>query len=388
MTATRGSTRSERSERDAFEIPEHVTYLNCASLAPRLKVVTAAGRAALDHMAAPWAVEGSEWFTGTEQLCGAFANLINASASSVALVPSVSYGIAVAALNVPVESGDNIVVVEQEYPSNFYSWRRLARERGAELRVAKPSAGATLTDAIVPCIDRRTAVVATANCHWTDGSLIDLRRVGAAARSNGAALVVDASQSLGAYPLDVEEIQPDFLVTVGYKWLLGPYALGYLHVAERWQSRGVPLEESWLHRQGSESFAGLVNYTDDYKPGAARFGQGEAAQFYLSPMALASTGQIRQWTPARIQRQLGEWTSELAARAPSLGLTCADPANRVGHMIGLKAPAGLPRDLVTRLAERDIYVAARGSSIRVAPHLHSTATDLDRLVDALRDLLR
>jgi cysteine sulfinate desulfinase/cysteine desulfurase-like protein len=90
----------------------------------------------------------------------------------LALVPSVSYGIAVAA-------------------------------------VAR--ADRSLTDAIVPRIDRRTAVVATSNCHWTDGSFIDLRRVGAAARTHGAALVVDASQSLGAYPFDVTGIQPDFL---------------------------------------------------------------------------------------------------------------------------------------------------------------------------------
>lgn len=148
----------------------------------------------------------------------------------LALVPSVSYGIAVAA-------------------------------------VAR--ADRSLTDAIVPRIDRRTAVVATSNCHWTDGSFIDLRRVGAAARTHGAALVVDASQSLGAYPFDVTGIQPDFLVTVGYKWLLGPYALGYLYVAERWHERGVPIEESWLHREGSENLAARVNYSDTYKAGAA-----------------------------------------------------------------------------------------------------------------------
>lgn len=385
MSSTRTSTQPERA---AFDVSDHITYLNSASLCPRLKVVTAAGHATIERMAAPWTVKTPDWFSGKEQLRGAFARIINAPASSVALVPAVSYGVAVAALNIPVKAGDNIVVVDQEYPSSFYSWRRLARQRGAELRVAKASPGGTHTDAIVPLIDRRTAVVATPNCHWTDGSLIDLRRVSTAARANGAALVVDASQSVGAYPLDVAEIQPDFLVTAGYKWLLGPYALGYLYVAERWQSAGVPLEESWFHREGAENFAGLVNYTDAYQPGAARFGQGESAQLYLIPMALAALGQIEQWTPARIQRQLGEWTAELGARAASLGLSCADPANRVGHMIGLRSPAGLPDNLVGKLAERDIYVGARGSSIRVAPHLHSTATDMDRLVVALRELLR
>lgn len=382
-------TKSLSSQgREAFEIPDHLTYLNCASLCPRLKVVTAAGRAAVERMAAPWTLEASDWFSGKEQLCAAFARLINAPATSVALVPAVSYGVAVAALNVPVKAGDNIVVVDQEYPSNFYSWRRLARDRGAELRVAVSKPGGTRTDAIVQLIDRRTAVVATPNCHWTDGSLIDLRRVSEVARANDAALVVDASQSLGAYPFDVEEIQPDFLVTVGYKWLLGPYSLGYLYVAERWHSQGMPLEESWLHREGSENFARLVDYTETYKEGAARFGQGESAQLYLLPMAQAALKQIEEWTPARIQRQLGEWTTELAARAAPLGLTCADPANRVGHLIGLRAESGLPNNLVGQLAKRDVYVAARGTSIRVAPHLHSTATDIDRLVTALREVLR
>jgi selenocysteine lyase/cysteine desulfurase len=382
-TAQAGS----QQERDAFEIPEHITYLNCASVSPRLKVVTEAGRATLERMAAPWKIEALDWTNGSDGLRGAFARLINAPASCVALVPSVSYGIAVAARNVPVEAGDNIVVIDQEYPSNYYSWRRLARERGVELRTAMLRPAETLTDAIVSLIDRRTAVVATSNCHWTDGSLVDLRRVGAAARAHGAALVVDASQSLGAYPFDVAEIQPDFLVTVGYKWLLGPYALGYMYVAERWHERGVPIEESWLHREGSENLAALVNYTDTYKAGAARFGQGESAQFYLAPMALAALEQIERWTPSRIQRQLGDWTVELAARVKSLGLACSDPANRVGHMIGLKALAGLPENLVGLLADRDIHVAARGNNIRIAPHLHSTASDLDRLVAALRDLV-
>lgn len=377
-----------RHERDAFELPEHVTYLNCASLSPRLKVVTDAGRTTLERMAAPWKIQALDWSNGSDRLRAAFARLINAPASYVVLVPSVSYGIAAAARNVPVEAGDNIVVIDQEYPSNYYSWHRLARERGAELRTAIARSGETITDAIVPLVDRRTAVVATSNCHWTDGSLIDLRRVGAAARAHGAALIVDASQSLGAYPFDVAEIQPDFLVTVGYKWLLGPYALGYLYVAERWHERGVPIEESWLHREGSENFAALVNYADTYKAGAARFGQGESAQFYLAPMALAALEQIERWTPARIQQQLGDWTAELAVRAKPLGLVCSDPANRVGHMIGLKAPAGLPENLVGLLAERDIHVAARGNSIRIAPHLHSTADDMDRLIAALGDLVR
>lgn len=373
--------------RALFAVPDAVTYLNSASLGPRLHVVNEAGHAAVESMAAPWKIRTSDWFDDARRLRALFASLIGAPADCVALVPSVSYGIALAARNVRVESGDNIVVIDQEYPSNYYSWQRLARERGAEIRTAVARSGTNLTDAIVSAIDRGTAVVAVSNCHWTNGALIDLARVNAAARRHDAALVVDASQSLGAWPFDIAEVRPDFLVTVGYKWLLGPYGLGYMYVAERWHANGTPLEESWLNRRGADNFATLADYTAAYQPGAQRFNQGESAQFYLLPMAIAALTQIAQWTPARIQQQLSEWTSELSSRAPALGLACPQPAQRVGHMIGLTARDTLPADLFSALAARDVYVGARGNNIRVSPHLHSTAADLERLVATLQELL-
>ena len=373
--------------RNLFAITDDVTYLNCASLGPRLHAVNAAGHAAVDAMATPWKVRTPDWFEDARRLRALFASLIGAPAECAALVPSVSYGIAVAARNVPVASGDNIVVIDQEYPSNYYSWLRLARERDAEIRTAPARGEGSLTDAIVSAIDRRTAVVAVSNCHWTNGTLVDLPRVAAAARRHDAALVVDASQTLGAYPFDIAEVRPDFLVSVGYKWLLGPYGLGYLYVAERWHANGTPLEESWLNRRGADNFATLADYTEEYQPGAQRFNQGESAQFYLLPMALAALTQIAQWTPARVQQQLSEWTRELSARAPALGLTCAEPSQRVGHMIGLTARGPLPPGLFNALAARDVYVGARGTNIRVSPHLHSTAADLDRLIATLQELL-
>lgn len=374
---------SER-QRDVFDVPDHVAYLNCANLAPRLRAVTAAGQSAMERMSRPWNIQTADWFADAAKLQQLFGQLIGARASTIALVPAVSYGIAVAARNVPVKAGQNIVVVEREYPSNFYSWRRLARERGAHIRT---TAGASLTSAILELIDKDTAVVATPNCRWSDAALIDLPAVAAAARRHGAALVVDASQSLGAYPLDIAEVQPDFLVGVGYKWLLGPYGLGYMYVSERWHSQGEPLEESWLNRRGADNFATLADYTDEYRPGAQRFSQGESAQFYLLPMAIAALSQIVEWSPAYIQKRLAERTEQLAAEARRLGLTCLPRTDRVGHMIGLRATGGLPADLVASLAARNIYVAVRGDSIRVSPHLHTSTSDIERFLTALQEII-
>jgi selenocysteine lyase/cysteine desulfurase len=372
------------NQRDAFDIPDHVAYLNCANLGPRLRAVTAAGQSALERMAQPWRVQAADWFADAAKLQQLFARLIGAPASCIALVPSVSYGVAVAARNVPVSAGQNIVVVDREYPSNFYSWQRLARERDAHIRTA---VGTNLTKAVLDLIDKDTAVVATPNCRWIDAAFIDLPTVAAAARRQGAALVVDASQSLGVYPFDVAEVEPDFLVAVGYKWLLGPYGLGYLYVSERWHAHGKPLEESWLQRRGSDNFATLAEYTDEYRPGAQRFNQGEFSQFYLLPMAIAALSQIVEWSPARIQRTLSALTAQMAAEVPRLGLTCFDAADRVGHMIGLRAPRVFPGDLVTALAARDIYVAVRGDNIRVAPHMHTSTGDVERFLTALQEII-
>jgi selenocysteine lyase/cysteine desulfurase len=374
------------SAASAFDVPDEVMYLNCASLAPRLKSVTVAARAALDRMARPWSIQAPDWFRNERALSGSFAQLIGAPAHCTTLVPAVSYGIALAARNIPVEPGQNIVLIEHEYPSNYYSWRRLAVAASATIRSVDAPHQESLTDAIVSAIDRHTAIVAIANCRWTDGRLVDLVRIGAAARRRGAALVVDASQSLGAYPLDVRDCQADFLVSVGYKWLLGPYGVGYLYVAERWHDKGEPLEESWLHREGSENFAALVDYTPNYRPGAQRFGQGGSAQFYLLPIAIAALSQIAEWTPGRINARLRVLTESLVERAEALGLTATARSQRAGHMVGLRSERGLRPDLAATLASQGIYVGIRGDCIRVAPHLHTTADDIDRFVDALQAL--
>jgi selenocysteine lyase/cysteine desulfurase len=378
--------RSSASARNAFDVPDNVAYLNCASLAPRLKSVTAAGQAALEQTARPWNIQAPDWFQDAKSLSDAFGRLIGAPANCTTLVPSVSYGIAVAARNIPVSPGQNIVLIAQEYPSNYYSWRRLADQQNLTIRSVDAPHRESLTDAVLAAIDRQTAVVAVANCRWTDGRLLELIRIGEKARRNGAALVVDASQSLGAYPLDVRDCQPDFLVAVGYKWLLGPYGLGYLYVAERWHAAGEPLEESWMHRSASENFAALVDYTPVYKPGAERFGQGESAQFHLLPMAIAALSQITEWRPERINERLRVHTEGVAERTEALGFAAPERSRRVGHMVGLRSERGLRPGLAAALAERDIYVGIRGDCIRVAPHLHTTEHEIDRFLAALETL--
>jgi selenocysteine lyase/cysteine desulfurase len=376
------------SQRDAFDIPPEITYLNCASMAPLLRSAVRAGTQAVRDGAAPWRWGSADFFEGPERLRALVARLMNADADNVALVPSVSYGIAVAAANVSVERGQSILILDEQFPSNVYAWRALAQRRGAQLRTVRRDRAESWTRAILGAIDRSTAVVALPNCHWTDGALVDLAQVGEAARAVGAALVVDASQSLGAYPLDVRAVRPDFLVSVGYKWLLGPYTLGYLYVARERIARSMPLEYSWMARAGAEDFARLIDYTDELRPGARRFDMGESSHFTCLPMAVAGLEQILQWDVERIQRSLLPLTRQLQDGARELGGETLDEGQRAGHLIGIRVPGLRGARVADALARAGIYVSIRGSSIRVAPHLYNDSSDVARFLQALKVVLK
>jgi len=367
-----------------FEIPAGVTYLNCANMAPQLRSITDAGIDAVRAKVTPWKLSAPEWFSGAEELRNLAASVLEVESDAIALVPGASYGIATAAANVPLSSGQTIVLLHQEFPSNVYAWHELAKKKGGRIVTVERNTGMNYTEALERAINRETAIVALPQSHWTDGGRIDLERIGTRVRSVGASLVIDASQSLGACSLELSRVQPDFLVAVGYKWLLGPYGLGYLYVAPKWRDSGTPLEQSWLTRAGSEDFTRLVEYRDEYRQGARRFDACEFPQFVLVPMAIAALRQILSWKVARIGQALSLLTERVAELAIEHGYSALPRSERCGHMIGIRHAAGITANLATSLKEANVFVSIRGDSIRVAPHLYNDLSDVERLFEVLR----
>ena len=368
-------------QRELFDIPDDVAYFNCASLAPTLRASLEAAEAALARRARPWRISSSDWFTGAEERRGLFARLAGVDPDGVALVPATSYGLAVAAANLSARPGQRVLVLADDYPSNRYTWQRFAARTGATLVTVERRDGQRWGEAVLQELDERTAVVAVLATHWTDGGSVDLAAIGARARQAGAALVVDASQALGAMPLDLATVQPDYLVTVGYKWLLGPFALGYLYVAERHRD-GVPLEENWISRLGSEDFGALVDYQDRYQPGARRFDVGQRTHFETTPMAVAALRQLLDWEVERVTATLGLVTGRIQREIEALGLPLTS-SDRVPHMLGIALPDETRGAVAAALADAGVFAGVRGSSLRVSPHLWTTDQDVERLVGAL-----
>ena len=375
------------SQRHLFDIPEPVSYLNCAYMSPLLQRVTEAGRRAVLRKAHPWEITAADFFSEVEQARRLFATVLGggASADDIAIVPAASYGMSVACANLPLARGQSVLLLDEEFPSVILPWRERAQAVGATAVLLPRPADDDWTSVILDAIDDRTAVAALPALHWTDGTLIDLPRVAARLREVGAALAVDATQSLGAMPFPLAEVQPDFLAAAAYKWLLGPYSVGFLYVAPRHQE-GRPIEYNWIIREGSEDFTALSNYASPlrYRPGARRFDVGETSNFAVMPMVIAALEQLLEWGIPRIATTIGVLTGTLVRRAAALGLTAVPEARRAPHYVGLRFPGGVPPELPQRLAADRVYVSVRGrGALRVTPHLYNTEADSDRLIRAI-----
>ena len=378
--------------RDDFSVPADVHYLNCAYMGPLPRVAEHAGTEAIRDKSTPWTVGPDDFFQTSESVRRAFAALVGGDAAEVALHPSVSYAVATAARNLPVARGSSIVLLAEQFPGNVYAWHRVARESGARIvTVARPESatpGALWNERVLDAIGPDTAVVAMPQIHWTDGTVFDLARIGRRVRDVGAALVVDGTQSIGAMPFSVREVQPDLVVAAGYKWLLGPYSTALTWLGERFAD-GVPLEEGWIAREGSEDFQGLVDYTDAYAPGRVRYDVGERSNFALLPVLEASLGYVNGFGPAAIRDWCATISRPLLDRARELGFGVEDDAYRARHLFGLRMPAGVDlRALRDLLTARRIHVSLRGSALRVSPHVYNDEHDVAALVAALEDAVR
>jgi selenocysteine lyase/cysteine desulfurase len=376
-------------QKHLFSLPSDLHYLNCAYHGPLLQRAEQAGIEGIRRKANPAAIQPDDFFREANTARELFARMVNASEPMrVAIIPAVSYGMAVVARNTPVRPGQNIVLANEQFPSNVYPWRVLAREHGAEVRMVSAPEGAerraqAWNARILEVIDSDTALISIGHVHWADGTCFDLEAIGTRAREVGAALVVDGTQSVGALPFDVERIRPDALVVTGYKWLLGPYGLGLAYFGPRYDG-GVPLEENWIGRLGSEDFAGLTRYRDEYQPGALRYDMGERSNPILLPMLIAALEQILAWGPEHIQAYCARLTAEFAEQAREMGFAVQE-TGRASHLFGVRPPAGLTADQIrAALHARRVSVSVRGDVLRISPNVYNDEADIAALLQALR----
>jgi selenocysteine lyase/cysteine desulfurase len=367
-------------QRHLFDIPPGIAYFDCAKMSPLMNAAGEAGQKGLMRKAHPWELKSKHWFDESDLVRSSVASLLGAAPADIAIIPSVSYGMATAMNNVPVAAGQSIVTIADDFPSTVYGSRALAERSEARLvTVAEPKSG-SWSDAVLAAIDGDTALVCAPHTHWVHGSLFDLEAIGRRCRSVGAALILDTTQSIGALPLDLAAVDPDYAVAASYKWMFGPYSLGFLYVAPRRQ-QGRPLEEGWVTRRGAEDFRRLAAYEEALEPDARRFDMGERSNFALLPVAGAAIAQLLEWGVANISATLGAANLRLAERLAVHGIL-ASP-DRAPHFMSVRFERGLPEGIEERLAAAQVHVSLRGDRMRITPHLYNDEADFDRLVHEL-----
>ncbi len=380
-------------QKHLFNIDADVHYINGAYMSPISKAVAEAGAAAAMRKMRPYTISPNEFFSDVDRLKVLFSKIIKANEPKrVAIIPSVSYGMATVAKNVKVQKGQNIIVADAQFPSNVYTWRELAKEKDLTIKTVpypierQDGRGKIWNERILDSIDNQTAIVALAHLHWANGTKFDLKRISQRAHEVGAILVVDGTQSVGAMPIDVLDMGIDALVCGGYKWLMGPYTLGYAYYSEHFDN-GKPLEENWMARKNAEDFRNLIDYQDDYAPLSIRYDMGEKSNFINVPMGIVALQQLLDWGIENIQNFCLNLTRDAIKQWQQYGYWVEEEAHRGGHLFGVQMPSNVSVEkLQMALNERKIHVSVRGDFVRIAPNIYNDAADIEALTEVLLGL--
>ena len=383
-------------QREQYSYPADAHYLNCATRAPLSRAVAQAGIDAVNQQLNPMGLMPDDFFSGGVIVRQLFARLINQpDPERIAIVPSISYGMAVVAKNLPnkpgLQRGQKIVLATGEFPSDVFAWDRVSQEQElsivtVDMPAQLPAADAW-NEAILAQITPETALVVVPMIHWMYGTRFDLEAIGERCRAVGAWLAVDGTQSIGAMPFDWRRIKPDALVCAGYKWLMGPYSLGVACYGPAFDG-GIPLEEAWMNRLDSNQFHRLAEYQPTYRPGAYRYNMGQHSNFTQMPMLEASLSQLLDYQPERIQAYCQHLMADALPALEELGCRIEPASGRGHHLLGVWLPTHADPMAVSRaLLEKNVSVSARARAIRVSPHVYNSPEDVQALVAALRGTL-
>jgi cysteine desulfurase / selenocysteine lyase len=371
--------------RAQFPITEKFIYLNHAAVSPLPRRCREEMENYLDELSSYGAVHYPDfiWSSLTETRVIS-ARLLGAMPEQVFFVRSTSQGLGIAATGIPFSEGDNLVLVEHEFPANLRPWLPL-RKRGVGVRLVPQKQGRVLIDDLAAAVDRNTRAVSVSFVQFLSGFRIDPAAVAELCRGVDALCVIDAIQGLGAFPLDVQACGIDFLSADSHKWMLGPEGAGVGFISDRALERIEPALEGWLAVDRPFDFFDL---DQPLKSWAARFEEGAYNNAGLRGMK-GSLQVLERAGPERISKRILDLTDYLADGLAARGWKVISPRETDAEKSGilLVEKDGLDADAVERrLKEEKIVLSVRGGSLRIAPHGYNTIEELDRLLKVLAEI--
>ncbi|MBC78076.1 MAG: aminotransferase [Chloroflexi bacterium] len=376
--------------REYFNIDDNISYLNSAYMGLLPKSSVQKGNYGFELKSKSWEIQWNDFYDKPENTRKLFSKLINADNDSVFFVPSASYGFSVFANNFKLDHRKTILLLEEEFPSNVWIWKELAKNQNGNVKFVRRPDDDDWTSAILNDLNADTALVSVPNCHWTDGGLINLEILSKELREKNISLAIDGTQSVGVMPIDLQKIKPDFMVVSGYKWCLGPYSLGLAYIDSKYHS-GEPIEYNWLSKlpmPADSKFPDMTAYDEFEFENARKFDFGQRGNFHLIPALESSLQLITNIGPENIYKYVDNLNEEIIKSTSEMGFSNIVRNLRARHYLGLRFENEIPNNFVENLAKENVFISARGKkAIRVTPHIWNNLNDIDKFLNALKRVL-
>ena len=383
---------SDRDHSAEFAGFDGWAYLNCAYHGPMPRVAEEALAAAVALRRNPAFLSDRYHFSFPDAYRRAIAGLIGCRPGEVALTDSTTRGMMLLAGGLDWREGDEVVIPRGEFPANRLPWLWLGRRHGVTVREVDLGGGAGAAERIEAAFSPRTRAVSVSWVGYSDGRRLDLGSISALCRGRGVLFAVDGSQGVGGLPIDLAGTPCDLLACSGYKWLLGPYGLGFAYVAPALAERLEPADLNWFSMEGAEDFNALAELPLRPRPGARRFDANEPANFFNVAAGTAAARWLAGIGPPAVEAHCAALHRRLIAGLPEgftpLGGFAPDaPAGTLrSNILCLSGP---DRETTARafrlLRGRRVAASSRESFLRVSPHVYNTEGDIDRLLEALAD---
>jgi selenocysteine lyase/cysteine desulfurase len=365
------------------------TFLNFAGHAAMPQTAVAAACASAALKGRPIGGDAAGFFDPSERVRSSLARLLGGRAGDIALTTGAGAGAAIVALGLTWRPGDEVVVLQGEFPVHWATWAPMEAREGLKVKAVRRQGD--VVDDVLRALGPKTRLVSISHVGFDDGSLLDAERLCAECRRRGVLVLLDASQSCGAVPLNVEALGADFIVGVGYKYLLGPWGLGFLWAsADRWASMR-PAPWNWLS-QDVRLFSELDYANPAPSAEAKRWDAAQMAGPYNINLAAfaASLDLVESWGAEQVlahgHQLIDRLFSGLPAGCRATSPRCAAERGPFGCFAATDAVA--TDDLYEALQRERIIVSRRGSAIRVAPHLLNDANDIDGVLTVANDWAR
>jgi selenocysteine lyase/cysteine desulfurase len=372
-------------QKEWFEI-EDATYLNTAAHAAIPRVALRAVQASIEANKFPHHVDDGVFFEAPIRIRASLSKMIGARPEEIALMTGASTGVAAVAHLLRWKPGDEVITAKGEFPLQYATWKPMEDREGVKLKIVAPRDRFISADDLITAITPRTRVVSVSHVRFDDASLLDAARVAAACHAQGALLVLDVSQSCGAVPMDVHDLDADFLVCAGYKWLLSPYGTGFFWAKSEHQDTGRPGPFYWT-AQGADSFFAL-NFIDP-KPSrsAKRWDAAEAATYFNFNLAAmdASVDFVLHVGPKLVLEHNRKLIEFLFQRLPKDCILASplDSTQRGPYGCFTARTPEKTAELYQKLQKENIIVSMRAGRIRVSPHLFNSERDINRLISVV-----